>query len=37
MTVAIDRTGRVVDRHAGQAGRAGFAAMMKKAIGAQVP
>ncbi len=33
MTIAIDRTGRVVDRHAGQAGRAGFEAMMKKAIG----
>ena len=35
MTIAIDPTGRVVDRHAGQAGRAGFVAMMKKAIGAQ--
>ena len=34
MTIAIDPTGRVVDRHAGQAGRAGFVAMMKKAIGA---
>jgi thiol-disulfide isomerase/thioredoxin len=34
MTIAIDRTGRVVDRHAGQAGRAGFVALMKKAIGA---
>jgi thiol-disulfide isomerase/thioredoxin len=35
MTVAIDASGRVVDRHAGQAGRAGFVAMMKKAIGTQ--
>jgi thiol-disulfide isomerase/thioredoxin len=34
MTIAIDASGRVVDRHAGQAGRAGFVAMMKKAIGA---
>ncbi len=33
MTVAIDRTGKVVERHAGQAGRAGFVTMMKKAIG----
>ncbi len=33
MTVAIDPAGRVVDRHAGQAGRAGFVAMMKKATG----
>jgi thiol-disulfide isomerase/thioredoxin len=35
MTVAIDPTGRVVDRRAGQAGRAGFSAMMKKAIGSR--
>jgi thiol-disulfide isomerase/thioredoxin len=34
MTIVIDRTGKVVDRYAGQAGRAGFVAMMKKAIGA---
>lgn len=33
-TIAIDPAGRVVDRHAGQSGRAGFVAMMKKAIGA---
>ncbi len=32
MTIAIDRSGKVVDRHAGQAGRAGFTAMMKKAV-----
>lgn len=32
MTIAIDPTGRVVDRHAGQAGRAGFVAMMNKAV-----
>ena len=35
MTIAIDSDGRVVDHHAGQAGRAGFVAMMKRAIGAQ--
>lgn len=33
MTVAIDRTGRVVDRHAGKSGKDGFIAMMKKALG----
>jgi thiol-disulfide isomerase/thioredoxin len=32
-TVAIDRNGAVVDRLAGRAGKAGFAAMMKKALG----
>jgi thiol-disulfide isomerase/thioredoxin len=34
MTVAIDGRGRIVDRHAGKAGRAGFTAMMRKALGA---
>ncbi len=34
MTIAIDAGGRVVERHPGKAGKAGFAAMMKKAIGA---
>ena len=33
MTIAIDPTGRVVDRHSGKAGRAGFVAMMRKAVG----
>ena len=33
MTVAIDPTGKVVERHAGKAGKAGFVAMMRKAIG----
>lgn len=33
VTIAIDATGRVVDRHAGQAGRTGFVAMMRKALG----
>jgi thiol-disulfide isomerase/thioredoxin len=32
-TVAIDRTGAVVDRQAGRSGRERFAAMMEKAIG----
>ncbi len=34
MTVAIDASGEVVDRHPGKAGRAGFVAMMRKALGA---
>jgi thiol-disulfide isomerase/thioredoxin len=33
MTIAIDASGKVVDRHPGKAGREGFVAMMKKAIG----
>jgi thiol-disulfide isomerase/thioredoxin len=33
MTVAFDRTGAIVERHAGKAGKDGFAAMMKKAVG----
>jgi thiol-disulfide isomerase/thioredoxin len=37
MTVAIDRTGHVIERHAGKAGRAGFIAMMQKAIGSPSP
>lgn len=32
MTIAIDRTGKVVDRHAGKSGKDGFAAMMNKAL-----
>lgn len=37
MTVAIDPTGKVVERHAGKAGKAGFIAMMQKAIGGPRP
>ncbi len=33
MTVAIDRAGRVVHRHAGKAGKDGFVAMMRQALG----
>lgn len=32
MTIAIDRRGKVVDRHAGKSGKDGFAAMMNKAL-----
>jgi thiol-disulfide isomerase/thioredoxin len=37
MTVAIDPTGKVVERHAGKAGKAGFIAMMQQAIGKPMP
>jgi thiol-disulfide isomerase/thioredoxin len=37
MTIAIDRAGKVVGRHPGKAGRAGFEAMMKRAIGPAAP
>ncbi|HEX7486811.1 MAG TPA: TlpA disulfide reductase family protein [Vicinamibacterales bacterium] len=33
ITVALDRSGKIVDRHAGKSGRVGFTAMMKKALG----
>jgi thiol-disulfide isomerase/thioredoxin len=33
ITVALDRSGKIVDRHAGKSGRDGFTAMMKKALG----
>jgi len=34
MTIALDPTGKVVDRHAGKSGKEGFAAMMTKALSA---
>jgi thiol-disulfide isomerase/thioredoxin len=37
MTVAIDAAGKVVERHPGKAGKAGFIAMMQKAIGGSRP
>jgi thiol-disulfide isomerase/thioredoxin len=37
MTVVIDPTGKVIERHPGKAGKAGFAAMMQKATGSPKP
>jgi thiol-disulfide isomerase/thioredoxin len=33
MTIALDRSGQVVERHPGRSGRDGFAAMLRKALG----
>ncbi|MBE3098756.1 MAG: hypothetical protein IMZ44_16700 [Planctomycetes bacterium] len=33
MTIAIDRAGAVVERHAGRAGKDRFIAMLRKALG----
>ena len=37
MTIAIDRAGKVIERHPGKAGRAGFESMMQRALGSAAP